>query len=412
MSMSPTTTPAAIAFPRTTRSSTAIPFAALPEIWAFGLRNPVALQLRRLDARRDGGARHRRRRAERARRNQFRARGPRRPQLRLAPARRTAGVRRDARPPRFCRSPSPFTITGATIGASITGGLIYRGAALDPRFNGRYFYADYVSGRVFSIGLHLDPMTSEATADDEREHTERLAAEHAWQRQLVRRRITTANCCCSTTAPAPSSGSCPTSLRSRWRRSLTCRRRRRSLRQLARPPAGSTTVGVRRRTGRGRRGRRTPVRRAAASGRLAWATATASASGRSAGAGRAGRPPRPSAALTARRHVARIASRSRHFAMLNVTACLPPVPAARNLRPVPRRHEPSPKLLAPRARRLEGGARGVQRRRQPPSDWSAVDVGRPLVAQRSISIESSAGSSSTSGSSLRRRIRSIRCSSA
>ena len=36
----PTTTRAAIAFPRTTRSSMAIRFARSPEIWAFGLRNP------------------------------------------------------------------------------------------------------------------------------------------------------------------------------------------------------------------------------------------------------------------------------------------------------------------------------------------------------------------------------------
>jgi glucose/arabinose dehydrogenase len=41
-------------------------------------------------------------------------------------------------------------------GESITGGFVYRGAALDPMFNGRYFFADYVLGRVYSIGLSLD----------------------------------------------------------------------------------------------------------------------------------------------------------------------------------------------------------------------------------------------------------------
>jgi hypothetical protein len=41
-------------------------------------------------------------------------------------------------------------------GQSITGGYVYRGAALDPAFNGRYFFADYVAGRVYSIGLALD----------------------------------------------------------------------------------------------------------------------------------------------------------------------------------------------------------------------------------------------------------------
>jgi hypothetical protein len=50
-------------------------------------------------------------------------------------------------------------------GQSITGGLVYRGAALDPMFNGRYFFADYVAGRVYSIGLSLDHR-QEATAVD------------------------------------------------------------------------------------------------------------------------------------------------------------------------------------------------------------------------------------------------------
>ena len=49
---------------------------------------PVALRVRRLDARRHRRAAHRRRRPERARGNQLRARRRRRPQLRLATARR------------------------------------------------------------------------------------------------------------------------------------------------------------------------------------------------------------------------------------------------------------------------------------------------------------------------------------
>ncbi len=69
---------------------------------------------------------------------------------------------------------NPIHDYGRVLGASVTGGLIYRGAALDPSFNGRYFFADFISGRVFSLGIHLDPMTSEATVDDEQELTERL----------------------------------------------------------------------------------------------------------------------------------------------------------------------------------------------------------------------------------------------
>lgn len=69
---------------------------------------------------------------------------------------------------------APMHEYGRSIGASVTGGVIYRGAALDPAFNGRYFYADFISGRLFSIGLHLHPITSEAAVDDEREHTAAL----------------------------------------------------------------------------------------------------------------------------------------------------------------------------------------------------------------------------------------------
>ena len=59
-------------------------------------------------------------------------------------------------------------------GGSITGGLVYRGGALDPSFHGRYFYADFISGRVWSIGLHLD-VHGEASKGDDREHTPQLA---------------------------------------------------------------------------------------------------------------------------------------------------------------------------------------------------------------------------------------------
>ena len=50
-------------------------------------------------------------------------------------------------------------------GQSITGGVVYRGAALEAVYNGRYFFADYVAGRVYSIGVALDAR-QEATAVD------------------------------------------------------------------------------------------------------------------------------------------------------------------------------------------------------------------------------------------------------
>lgn len=60
-----------------------------------------------------------------------------------------------------------------TDGESITGGFVYRGAALDPMFNGRYFFADYVLGRVYTIGVSLDAR-QEATAVDLLEITAQL----------------------------------------------------------------------------------------------------------------------------------------------------------------------------------------------------------------------------------------------
>ena len=58
-------------------------------------------------------------------------------------------------------------------GQSITGGFVYRGRALDPAFNGRYFFADYVLGRVFTLGVSLDAH-QEATAVDVLEVTSML----------------------------------------------------------------------------------------------------------------------------------------------------------------------------------------------------------------------------------------------
>ena len=55
--------------------------------------------------------------------------------------------------------------------------MIYRGQALDPTLNGRYFFGDFVSGRLFSIRVLLDPDSGEASADDQREHTEALGGE-------------------------------------------------------------------------------------------------------------------------------------------------------------------------------------------------------------------------------------------
>ncbi len=68
---------------------------------------------------------------------------------------------------------SPFHDYPRADGESITGGFVYHGTALDPSFNGRYFFADFVLGRVYTIGLSLDAR-QEATAVDLLEITSML----------------------------------------------------------------------------------------------------------------------------------------------------------------------------------------------------------------------------------------------
>jgi glucose/arabinose dehydrogenase len=58
--------------------------------------------------------------------------------------------------------------------ASVTGGFVYRGSALGAAFEGRYFFAEYVQGRVWSVALTIDPLNGEATASDLRDHTTAL----------------------------------------------------------------------------------------------------------------------------------------------------------------------------------------------------------------------------------------------
>jgi len=59
-------------------------------------------------------------------------------------------------------------------GQSVTGGFVYRGRALGSQYVGRYFFADYVTSRVWSLRLTIDPVTREAAADDPVEHTSQL----------------------------------------------------------------------------------------------------------------------------------------------------------------------------------------------------------------------------------------------
>jgi glucose/arabinose dehydrogenase len=61
-------------------------------------------------------------------------------------------------------------------GRSITGGFVYRGTALGTAFVGRYFFADFVRSRVWSLALTIDHATREAMAGGLLEHTAELGA--------------------------------------------------------------------------------------------------------------------------------------------------------------------------------------------------------------------------------------------
>jgi glucose/arabinose dehydrogenase len=59
-------------------------------------------------------------------------------------------------------------------GQSITGGFTYRGKVLGSMFVGRYFFADFIAGRVWSLALNVNTGSGEATVAQVTEHTASL----------------------------------------------------------------------------------------------------------------------------------------------------------------------------------------------------------------------------------------------
>jgi hypothetical protein len=59
-------------------------------------------------------------------------------------------------------------------GQAVTGGFVYRGAALGGAYFGRYFFADFESSRVWSLGLAINPVTGDASVANILEHTAEL----------------------------------------------------------------------------------------------------------------------------------------------------------------------------------------------------------------------------------------------
>ena len=79
-----------------------------------------------------------------------------------------------SRPPAFQPLVDPIFEYGRSSGQSVTGGFVYRGRGLGASNQGRYFFADFVSGRVWSIALAVNSTTGEATASNLVEHTGEL----------------------------------------------------------------------------------------------------------------------------------------------------------------------------------------------------------------------------------------------
>jgi glucose/arabinose dehydrogenase len=74
-------------------------------------------------------------------------------------------------PPAFLPLTEPIHEYSHSLGQSITGGYVYRGSSLGPAYRGRYFFADYVQGRVWSLVLTIDPASGEATVLGRTDHT-------------------------------------------------------------------------------------------------------------------------------------------------------------------------------------------------------------------------------------------------
>ena len=76
-----------------------------------------------------------------------------------------------SRAPAFLPLVEPIHEYDHNTGQSITGGYVYRGRALGPAYQGRYFFADYVAARVWSIALAINSSSGEARASGLIEHT-------------------------------------------------------------------------------------------------------------------------------------------------------------------------------------------------------------------------------------------------
>jgi glucose/arabinose dehydrogenase len=157
-----------------------IPLTALPEVWSFGWRNPWRFSFDDVGAGATGamfiGDVGQNAREEinfeppgaGGRNYGWRIREGRIP---------TPGV--PATTPAYGPLTDPIYDYTRNDGQSVTGGYIYRGTQLPQAYRGRYFFADFVSSRVWSLGLAVNPATGDVAAVDAIEHTAELGGPSA-----------------------------------------------------------------------------------------------------------------------------------------------------------------------------------------------------------------------------------------
>ena len=152
------------------------PVAALPEIWSFGLRNPWKYSFDE-PALGGTGALLMGDVGQTAREEinyEPSGRGGRNYGWRNREGTR---IHIESLPPAYLPLTDPIHEYDRAVGQSVTGGYVYRGRALEG-YRGRYFFGDFVAGRVWSLALEFDP-TGEATVADVREHTADLGGRAA-----------------------------------------------------------------------------------------------------------------------------------------------------------------------------------------------------------------------------------------
>src|SRR5437773_2513507 len=149
-----------------------VPVAARPEIWSFGLRNPWRYNFD--DLARGGTGALVIADVGQGRFEEVDYEPPNRGGRNYGWRNREgAHDNVTSRQPAFLPLTEPIFEYDHSAGQSITGGFVYRGGALPAMYRGRYFFADFIQGRVWSIALTIDA-AGETRAADLREHTAEL----------------------------------------------------------------------------------------------------------------------------------------------------------------------------------------------------------------------------------------------